>query len=345
MNAVCIFMPGLLLVGIGVSGNAMGQDVPKDNIYRYILGVDVPGAPAFVALGVAPTHVLRGSAPKPLEASILHGFTGDAPLSGVAVGAAPYFLVGGGDRPLPVYRSGTIGGRLMRVLTKTLVSFGAVRMPGDPASTFVGLGVRSTLHDPHDPVMNSTLPEDVAALLQEQGVSSVAGTEEDVTDYGVDLAPAFARARRAMRARVGGGDPQVSGGWGMAGRLRGSTWHGDSLGTMHHNFWISAQITVERRFDVLTTVQVRDAFDARPYAWLGAGLQRKTALLDLITALYYDTGSRSFYPEVALDTRLFPNLGLVASLTTQATPDPLVRTGPRQIALRAVVQWFYASDK
>ena len=328
-----------LLLGPWV-GRAAAQDTSRVNIYRFILGVDVPAEPAFIALDLAPTRVLRGSAPKPLTASALGVFADDTTPVGVAVSVAPYFLAGGGMRTMDAYRSRSVGGRLLRVLTKTVVSFGAARTRGDPSSTLVGLAVRSTFHDPHDPGLNSSLPEDVAALL---GSAQPDAAEEDVTGYGADLAPAYARARGTMRARTGGGDPQVSGGWGMAGRLRSGVWNGDSLGTLRHAFWLSAQVTLDRRFDVLGTVQLRDAFGSE-YGLIGAALLRKTTALDLIAEVVYDTARQNVYPGLALGARVLPNVGLTAALTTQAPfDDP--RDGPRTLGFRASVQWFYASDR
>ncbi len=199
--------------------------------------------------------------------------------------------------------------------------------------------MRSTFHDPHDPALNSSLPEDVAALLG----SAPPATEEDVTGYGPDLTSAYARAHRAMRARTGGGDPQVSGGWGMAGRLHGGTWDRDSLGTLQHTFWLSAQVTLDPRFDVLGTVHLRDAFGTE-YAWIGAALLRKTNALDLIAEVVFDTASQGVYPGVALGARVLPNVGLTAALTTR-TPFDAPRDGPRTLAIRASLQWFYASDR
>jgi hypothetical protein len=326
------------LLGLG-SRNAVAQDTSRVNVYRFILGVDVPVEPAFVALDLAPTRVLRGSAPKPLTATVMGTFADDTAPAGVAVSVAPYFLAGGGMRTMEAYRSRSVAGRLLRVLTKTVASFGAARARGDPSATLVGLAVRSTFHDPHDPALNSSLPEDVATLLS----SAPPATEEDVTEYGPDLTAAYARARRAMRARSGGGDPQVSGGWGMAGRLRGGVWDRDSLVTLRHTFWLSAQVTIDRRFDVLGTVQLRDAFGSE-HALVGAALLRKTTALDLVAEVVYDTASQSVYSGLALGARVLPNVGVTAALTTRAPfDDP--RDGPRTLAFRAALQWFYASDR
>ncbi|MEP0547387.1 MAG: hypothetical protein ABJF88_10685 [Rhodothermales bacterium] len=321
------------------SGSAAAQDTNRGNVYRFILGVDVPAEPAFVALDLAPTRVLRGSAPKPLSATVTGTFADDTMPAGVAVSVAPYFLAGGGIRTMESYRSRSVGGRLLRVFTKTVVSFGAAQARGDPSATLVGLAVRSTFHDPHDPALNSSLPEDVAALVGHD----VPAAEEDVGGYGSDLTVAYARARRAMRARSGGGDPQVSGGWGMAGRLGGGVWGRDSLGTLRHTFWLGAQVTLNRRFDVLGTVHLRDAFGSE-YALVGAALLRKTTALDLIAEVVYDTASQSLHPSLALGARVLPNVGVTAALTTQVPfDDP--RDGPRTLGFRASVQWFYASDR
>lgn len=48
---------------------ASAQDTSGVNIYRFVLGVDVPESPALVALDRTPTRVLRGSAPKPIAAT------------------------------------------------------------------------------------------------------------------------------------------------------------------------------------------------------------------------------------------------------------------------------------
>lgn len=336
----------LILLALGPFGAGRGaaQDDDRINLYRFILGVDVPASPAFVPLGVAPTQVLRGSAPKPLDASVLVGIGGVA-ATGVAVGVVPYFIAGGGTRTLADYRTSTVAGRLLRVLTKTLVSFAAVQTNDGTGDALVGLAVRSTFHDPHDPVLKSSLAEDVAAALRAGSVPPLDGAEEEAVAHGVDLAPIYARARRAMRGRVAGGDPQVSGGWGMGGRLRSGAWDRDSLGTLRHTLWLSAQVTVGRRFDVLATAQLRDAFGDDRFGVIGAGLLRKTAVLDLLAELAYDTERQALYPGLALSGRVLPTLGLTAALTTRATPDPLAPTGPRALAVRVAAQWFYASDR
>jgi len=323
-------------------GAAAAQSTPATvNIYRYILSVDVPESPAFVALGVAPTHVLRGSAPKPITVAIIDAFPGgNQPAPGVALDVAPYFLAGGGVRRVTRWRSMSLGGRLTRVLAKTILSVGAVRDPGDAGSALVGLALRSAVHDPHDPLLNSSLPADIAAEQARREISDTI-TADDVSGSGVDLAPLFARARAAMRGRSG--DAQIALGWGVGGRLHGSVLTSDSLDPVRHTLWLSGQYTAGPRLDILATVQVRSAFRSDVRLWIGAAVQRKTAAVDYRAELYYDTRSHDGHPGVAVEARVLPHLGLVAALASQ--PVDFAGTGPRRLAVRTVLHWFYASDR
>jgi hypothetical protein len=319
---------GALVLVFASAGVA--QDTTTVDIYRFILGVDVPEPSAFVILGVAPTHVLRGSAPKPIAASVLDAaVAGDQVTPGVAVEIAPYFLLGGGMRTLGRLRAMSLRGRLTRVLTKTVLSLGAVRdaPPGDPGSPLVALALRSTFHDPHDPALNSRLPEELVAVS--------AARDEEAGNLGVDLRPIYARARRAMRARAG--DPQISGGWGVALRARGGALASDSLVNPRHTVWLSAQLSTGRRLDVLSTIQIRNAFRGDARTWLGLGLERKTVAVDYRAELSYETRRRDWHPGVAVDARVAAGLGVTASLTTTSAP--------RQLALRTLLYWFYASDR
>ena len=58
---------------------------PRDNIYRYILDIDIPESAGLVALDLLATKVLRGSAPKPFTANIVHR---SADSSGTVTGVA-----------------------------------------------------------------------------------------------------------------------------------------------------------------------------------------------------------------------------------------------------------------
>ncbi len=319
----------------------VAQQAEATNIYRFIMGVDVPEPAAFVALGIAPGHALRGSAPKPVMASVISSSGGGArALTGIAIDVAPYFLVGGGVRNLESFRSNSIAGRMQRVGTKTVVSLGAAGDPAGTGSRLVAIGVRATFHDPHDPALNTDLPERATAELARAGATPPDDADEDVTDRGVDLAPLFARVRREMRGRRGW---QVSGGWGLAARLRGDATSGDSLVSPRHTVWLSGQRTCGPRLDVLVTVETRNAFRSDAYWWIGAALLRKTTAADFTAEAYYDTLRRRLNPGVAAEVRALQRVGLVASITSQ--PDPFDMTGPTRLQLRTLLRWHIAYDR
>jgi hypothetical protein len=329
---------GLLFASLLPARPLYAQQNQKVNIYRFVLDADVPESPALVALDVAPTQVLRGSAPKPVAASVLArlGSRDDA-TSGVALDIAPYFLAGGGIRSLSSYRSNSIEGRLKRVITKTVLSLGAVRDAVEPGSPRISMALRGTFHDPHDPVLNSTLPEQVAEVLARNGVPPIGSAEEDVTDRGVDLAPVFAAARRQMRASHG---VQVSGGWGVAGRLRSAAVSRDSLQAVRHTFWLTGQYTLGHRFDLLATLQARNAFRSDTHLRAGTALQRKTTAVDFLGELYYDSADGDLHPGVAVEIHALPRIGVVSSLTTG--PAAAEDGGPSRLRMRVLLRWYVA---
>ena len=76
------------------AASASAQSPARINLYRYVLDVDVPESAALIALDATSSHVLRGSAPKPIMATIFHAANGPAGSStGGAVDIVPYFLL------------------------------------------------------------------------------------------------------------------------------------------------------------------------------------------------------------------------------------------------------------
>ena len=284
--------------------------------YRYVLDVDVPEAAALVALDETPLHVLRASAPKPLAVTVLDARRGGPSRRGAAVEVSPYFAAGGGHRALASYRDMSQRGRWMRVLTKTVVSLAAVEDPYDPDALGLGIGVRATLHDPHDPIGNTRMVEEMAAASP-----------------GADLRPTYRAALRRVRGRC---CVQVSAGWGMAGRLL----HGDSLRRVRHTAWLAGQFTLGERLDVLTTVQGRSVFHPDRALRAGAALQGKTRDADLFAELFFDTGDHRLHPGVGAELRPVPRLGVVAALASDAPPAGL--PGKPTLRFRTLLRWYYA---
>ncbi|WP_375754957.1 hypothetical protein [Corallococcus exercitus] len=317
-------------------GAASARDDDNINLYRYVLDLDVPESPALVALEEAPLRVLLGAAPKPVMATVLASTTPGALSPGLSLDVAPYFLFGGGIRSLSGYRANSVAGRLMRVLTKTTVSAALIPDTTGGGPWRVGFGLRTTFHDPHDPVLNSTLPEQVAEALERQGVPPPADSDEDLPTQGVDLSALFEEAEEQMRARSG--DIQISGGWGVSARTEGGVFTGEGLRDTRHTFWLTGQAALGRRFDALATMQVLDAFRSGRELLTGLGVQRKTSVADFRAELTYDGIDDRLHPGAAIDVKLPGCTSAIASLTTAHgadTDDPVLRG---QLQLR----WYFA---
>lgn len=316
-------------------GRASAQAERRVDIYRFVLDVDVPESPALVALDRPAMRILRGSAPKPLALAVAVPLAGAAGGRAAALDFSPYYLLGGGVRSLSSYRDNSIEGRMKRVLTKTLLSFAATREPGSAGATRVGLGLRATFHDPHDPVLNSDLPERVARALDAAGVPPLEPTEEEASGRGVALGPLLAASRRAMRARC---CVQVSAGWGLAGVLDGDVASTDSLKQVRQTLWAAAQFTLGRRFDVLTTAEARRAFRGDAYGRAGAALQRKGSAADVRAELFYDGGDRHLHPGLGAELHPLPRTAVVLA----AASRPAEAGGPPRLEMSLLVRGYLA---
>lgn len=312
---------------------------PRINIYRYVLDVDVPESAAFIALDVATSRVVRGSQPKPVAASLLHHSMPEGGwMAGIALDASPYYLLDGGRRTLASYRRMSVTGRLVRVLTKTTVSVGAMVPPGAEVGLRPAVAIRSTFHDPHDPISAGRIVEQVDSALAAAGLPRLHADDEEATGRGVTLTPVFAAARREMRAR---GDVQVSGGWGMAGE-----WPGAALGEgdrTQHTFWVTGQHARGPRLDLLVTLQLRDAFDDDRRMRAGFGVQRKAAQADLRLEAHYDWADRRIHPGVAVEVHAAPGIGVVGALLSD--PAPPGSDAPARARLATVIRWYHASGR
>jgi hypothetical protein len=316
---------------------AAAQEPDRINIYRYILDIDVPEPAALVALERAPARVLRASAPKPLAATLAFAHdSGGSATTVVALDVSPYFLAGGGIRSLRSYRSMTAWGRIRRVITKTTLSLGAAWDPADPDAPQVGLALRATFHDPHDPIPPPDgLVEQVEAALAERGVES-ADDEEDVSGRGVDLRSLYTASAREMRARC---CLQIAGGWGLAGRLGGGAFAGDSLERVRHTLFATTQYTFARRFDLLGTAQAWN-LGADTHLRVGAALMRKTTAVDLTAELYFDSADDRLHPGVWLEGHPMPRVRVAASLGT----DTDAAGGPTRLRVRTMLRWYMAQS-
>jgi hypothetical protein len=278
--------------------------------------VEPPDPTGFIPLDLGPRRVYRATAPKPIAAGVLASAAApDSLLVGASLEASPYFLAGGGTRTLESYRDLSVKGRLLRVLTKTLLGAAIAYDPAAPGAARVGIGVRSTFHDPHDPTSAFyALPEHVDSLLEAAGVRPDADVE-DVSDLGVDLRQVFADARRTARGRC---CVQISGGWGFAATAAGGRLAGDSLGPARHTLWVSTQWTLSPRLDLLAQLQGTNMFREDWHQRIGLALQRKTTRVDLLAELYYDSEFDRLFPGLSVEGSLGRGLALSGALLAES---------------------------
>jgi hypothetical protein len=106
--------------------------------------------------------------------------------------------------------------------------------------------------------------------------------------------------------------------------------------------WLSGQITLGAKIDLLTLAQLRVASDESGRSRFGIGLERKAGLTDLRAELYYDTWPGGVQGGISVETRLLNRLTATASVAL-ATPVTATHAASQ---LNAYVQfrWFVAED-
>lgn len=332
-------LAGLVAVAtVALPSRAAAQQERWINFYRYVLDIEVPESPALVALDLAPTHAFRATSPKPIGADLLVELDEDGEaLPVVAVQVSPYFLAGGGIRPLEAWRSGSLAGRLMRVLAKSVISVGGARDPLGTGGLRTAVALRSTLHDTHDPIGNTRLPERMQAALARLEGGAPPLRVEDVEGRSAEIRGLLADAGRRMRARR---DWLLSAGMGVAGTLRSGAIEEDSIGSVDWTLWVNWQYTLGERFDFLTTARALRLFDSERDLRVAAGLQRKTRAADFLAEVFFDTTDDRVHGGLAAEAHLARRLGAVVSLSTEPS-EPEGRL-TRQLRVRALFRWYVA---
>jgi hypothetical protein len=292
------------------------QEVQRQNVYRYVLDVEPPEPAGFVPLDLGTRRVYRATGPKPIAAAVLaSAATGDSVGLAASLEFSPYYLLGGGTRTLASYRDNSVAGRLRRIVTKTLIGVAVAHDPSLPGATRLGLALRATFHDPHDVTSGYYgLAERVDSALAAHDVHPAAEVD-DVTGLGVDLAPIFADARRAARARC---CVQVSGGYGFAALAQGGRLAGDSIGPLRHTLWVSAQWTLSPKLDLLVLLQGTNAFRSDWHQRLGVAFERKASRVDLLGELYFDSEFQRLYPGLTVEAAVAHGLALDAGILAES---------------------------
>lgn len=330
---------GGALLGALISGlpaPVRAQVATRQNIYRYVLDVEPPEPAGFVPLDLGPRRVFRATAPKPIAAALLaSAAASESVLTAVNLEVSPYFLLGLGTRTLASYRDNSPAGRLHRIVTKTMLAVAVAHDPAEPGAARLGVAIRSTFHDPHDPVSAYFgLPERVDSILAAARVEP-APEVDDVTGLGADLAPVFAAARREVRARC---CIQVSGGWGFGTTVAGGRIAADSIGPLRHTVWLSAQWTLSPKLDVLLLLQGTNTFRSDWHQRLGVGFQRKASRVDLLGEVYFDSEFHRLYPGLTVEGRL--GRGVALDLGVYADADAAGADAAARLRTALLLRWY-----
>ncbi len=131
---------------------AQAKPAAKDSINLYQLD-EVPAAPAFTFLGVAPGKVERPVTPKALAFALVNAVDSTGRFkSGVAFDIGLARLIRAFTPDLQTYQTKW----LARTLASTSFSFATVQAPGDSGSTDLAFGLRIVLADSNDAMRDTT---------------------------------------------------------------------------------------------------------------------------------------------------------------------------------------------
>lgn len=187
-----IALTGSLLPLLAASADAQASN--DSSIYKFVLDYAVPESPAFAILGVTPEKILRGSAAKPVVASLLTQLqTGGKLKSGVAIDLTPYFVYGGTIRNIKEYAEN----QLVRILANTQLSIATIQSPTDTTSMGGSLAIRMNILDAGDPLRDpAALKPLFDALNRCASAPTPAETPEEVTRARcATVAEAFAKVK------------------------------------------------------------------------------------------------------------------------------------------------------
>jgi hypothetical protein len=326
----------LLLTDIGVAKAAE----PSDSIRagEFVLDYDVPESPAFVALGMSPSNVLRASAAKPAVAAFINQFASGAEVNnGVALDFSPYFAFGGRLASIDDYRQNS----LRRMLANTQLSLATVEDSTRENDLRFGLGLRITFFDSHDLLQNKKLGEDIDDALLAGAKTLPWESEEEILPVGTyaNLKDVYSRARDRVRAKSGSA---LALGWATSGRVHSAIAKGDSIDLEEQTVWLSFRHSFGGGLDLLTLVQGYASSERHPKYRTGVGLRSNGRSWNIAGELYYDSiRGDALSGRVGLgangEVRVSSGLALVAALST----EPLDTTNgvESRLRMRTSVRW------
>jgi hypothetical protein len=263
----------------------VAQIAPQDTSDTPV-AFNVPESPAFTFLGITPSKVTRASSARDLGAALINSIdsTGKM-LNGVALGATLWTLLPGVNVGLESYQHDW----KTYALANAQLSLGAVRASGDTADTELALGLRTTLVDRSDPMLDTSFVRSLSAaltgclhLINQPGVPALGPPTDTTRPAHAEEDPALqcaAKANRALRTdwfKENWNKPSLSWGIGLGWRIPHS-----QLGTMDamgvstwvtgaYPFGRSGQLLGQLQFDHRNRLGTLDPTDVLTYGLRGS---------------------------------------------------------------------------
>lgn len=328
----------LLLAPAPLRAQATAPDAPAE---LFVLDYDVPESPGLVALGASSAKILRAGAAKPAVASLVNSFlTGGEVQSGIALDAAPYFLLGGRLESIRAYREQP----LKRILANTLLSVATVQGASDTSSLSYGIGVRITLWDDQDLLFDPDLGGEIDSVLL---AALPAAPVFDPTTGELVRKPASIRVdltevhRRAEQRALATRGHALSVGWALSGGVRGGIASFDSLGASRHRAWLAYRYRARPGLDLLSTAQWQEGDSVTAALLLGVAFRATSPGYAFGTELYYESGPEGADGGLAAggsaEIRVTQGLRFVAGLLRERD-----EAGVPRVRLRTTVRWAMA---
>jgi hypothetical protein len=291
---------GLILLNISVYSQQKSVD-PNE----FILDYNVPESPGFTVLGVNPNKVVTGTNAKPLVLNLLGQFAFNEKLTpGFALDFTP-IIFGVTFKSRDEYRSNY----LKRLMANTSVSIATVKDKIDTNSTKFGLGLRFTLFDQTDVLMN----EEVCELIEDAMVefpSFDSGNDAISVHQIPALKQAYLEARKKLLSKTG---HSLSIGYGLEGIIKNSVLSKDSILTKSHSIWVGGQSTF-KDFRLLYTYQSKFGSKLAPENLLGAAIRTNRFDINASMEVLYNFKAQKFEGALTGEMKIVNNLSAIVGL-------------------------------
>lgn len=297
----------ILIIFLGSHFSCFSQE-REISPQEFILDYNVPESPGFTVLGVNPNKVVTGANAKPLAINVLGQFGFKEKLTpGFAMDFTPMIF-----GITFINRNEYKNNDLKRILANTSFSLAAVKDKIDTNSTKFGLGIRVTLFDQSDLLMD----EDACLDIEESMVEYPDFNEEN-DNISIREIPAlkkaFLQAKNKILNKTG---HSLSIGYGLEGMLKNSIINKDSIIAKTHSIWIAGQSSF-KGFRVLYTYQSKFGMNIAPENLLGAAIRTNKLDLNATAELLYNFQARKFEGALTGEMKIVNNFSVIVGISIE----------------------------